>query len=44
MIKFYLWIKAKLFKSKTNALSTKTNFELYCEQNPWAKECRIYED
>lgn len=23
---------------------TKTNFEIYCEENPNALECRIYED
>jgi hypothetical protein len=44
MIKIYLWIKAKLFKVKVDAVHVKSNFELYCEQNPWAKECRIYED
>ena len=21
----------------------KTNFEQYCEDNPWARECRIYD-
>ena len=44
MIKIYLWIKTKLFKTKANSLNVKSNFELYCEQNPWARECRIYED
>ena len=44
MIKLYRWLKSKVFKSKFTVLNNKTNFELYCEQNPWARECRIYED
>jgi hypothetical protein len=46
MTNFYSWLKTKLVKLKPKRIpaKTKTNFELYCEQNPWARECRIYED
>lgn len=30
--------------SEKQESQTKTNFELYCEENPDALECRIYED
>lgn len=30
--------------SKPQKDKTKTNFEIYCEENPDALECRIYED
>jgi hypothetical protein len=43
MIRFYSWLICKLFKRCEIELPSKTNFEIYCEENPWAKECRIYE-
>lgn len=47
MIKIYNWLVCKLFKQcelEKIPVKHKTNFEIYCEQNPWAPECRIYED
>jgi hypothetical protein len=45
MMRFYNWLICKLFKRcQINVPNTRTNFEIYCEQNPWARECRIYED
>lgn len=47
MIKLYNWLICKLFKrceleTKTEP-QKKTNFEIYCELNPSASECKIYE-
>ena len=33
-------LKAKITKPKAEV---KTNFEQYCEDNPWAGNCRIYD-
>jgi len=45
MIKFYNWLICKLFKkcSVEVAKVKQTPFELYCQENPWAVECRIYD-
>jgi hypothetical protein len=45
MTHFYSWIKNLFTKpKKKTAKNQKTNFEIYCELNPWAPECRVYED
>jgi hypothetical protein len=47
MIKIYNWLLCKLFKQCELELKPievhKTSLEKYCELNPWAPECRIYE-
>lgn len=47
MIKFYNWLVCKLFKQcalDAVPIHKKTSLEIYCEENPWAPECRIYEN
>ncbi len=46
MIRFYNWLVCKLFKKCEIELPApkKTSLEIYCDENPWARECRIYED
>ncbi len=44
MIAFYNWLICKLFKRCHLETPPKNKFESYCEENPWASECRIYED
>jgi hypothetical protein len=41
---FYRWLVGFLAKSKKKPEKQKTNFEIYCELNPWAREWRVYED
>ena len=35
--------QAKFFE-ELEAKSPTTKFRIYCEENPWASECKIYED
>jgi hypothetical protein len=45
MMRLYNWIVCTLFKICVLEIKAKpkTSFERYCEENPWAEECRIYE-
>ena len=46
MIKIYNWVICKLFKQCAidKPPVKETPFQKYCRENPWARECRIYED
>ncbi len=46
MIKLYNWLICKFFKKCELDIPQpkETYFERYCKDNPWARECRIYED
>ena len=45
MIKLYNWLVCKLFKKCSVEVSKpkQTPFCKYCQDNPWAVECRIYD-
>ena len=45
MIGFYNWFICKVFKQCALEVSAAplTPFERYCKENPWARECRIYD-
>jgi hypothetical protein len=43
MIGFYNWLVCKLFK-RCQIDYPAQKFQKYCEENPWADECKIYED
>jgi hypothetical protein len=44
MTNFYRWLVGLFVKTKKKTKKQKTNFEIYCELNPGARECRIYEN
>lgn len=45
MIGFYNWLICKLFNRCAIYNDTPTTrFKVYCEENPGAPQCRIYED
>jgi hypothetical protein len=44
MTTFYRWLVGLFAKTKKKTKKQKTNFEIYCELNPGARECRIYEN
>lgn len=45
MIKFYNWFICKLFNKCVleTTFKKETPFQVYCRENPWAVECRIYD-
>jgi len=43
MIRFYNWLVCTLFK-RCEIHTTSKEFKKYCDENPWACECKIYED
>lgn len=44
MIGFYNWLVCKLFKRCEIHIVKPFDFKKYCEENPSAPHCRIYED
>lgn len=45
MMRFYNWLVCKLFKRCAIYQDSSTErFKRYCEENPGAVQCRIYED
>jgi hypothetical protein len=44
MMEIYNWFVCKFFKRSITHESTEQRFKRYCELNPWASECKIYED
>ncbi len=36
-------VEELLAETSHQQAEAKTNFEQYCEDNPWARECRIYD-
>lgn len=43
-LKSYLEELLKYQKNNPNALEVPTSLELYCQLNPGAQECKIYDD
>jgi hypothetical protein len=43
MTTFYFWFKNKLSKLIKQKKSTTLKFQEYCQNNPSAPECRIYD-
>jgi hypothetical protein len=43
MTSLYLWLKRNLFKYNKKPKVKMTNFQKYCQENPSAPECRIYD-
>lgn len=44
MMAFYNWLICRLFKRCEIYHDTTKKFKQYCEENPGAQSCRIYED
>jgi hypothetical protein len=45
MLKFYNWLICRLFKKCHIEIYNPTEaFKRYCEENPWARECKLHDN